>query len=405
MSAILETPGQLRKRLQGTKAENAIFAALRSSQAEGEPAAHIALKASRLGRDAGVEIIAAIPPWLDAWRAEVDRCGAALETASKNFVLAKRITIPKAISFSDLSGLLTFLGAEAHSKTLKLQAFLKKMTDFGFDAEMPDITLRKIYRASSEDQQVLLDLILWRREQSDEVLANIALREIPVDTLHTKWVETHGDLVLSVFRVLGWLRGESGDLHDRLGLAPEDRGEVWYRLNQAQCGVNGQKLRNGHAPSEFTAAPIGIDRVMIVENKTTFQRLPVAAGMCLIFGSGKAILKYAREMTWLGDMPRILYWGDCDGAGYEILSGLRETLPQVRSILMDEKHVLKHLHLATKEAASESVASPLPQLQDRETRARKLLHDRAQRLEQEKVSIRAVPVAIEDFWSQQSKTD
>jgi hypothetical protein len=32
----------------------------------------------------------------------------------------------------------------------------------------------------------------------------------------------------------------------------------------------------------------------------------------------------------------IVYWGDCDEAGYGILSSLRACFPQVRSLLMDE---------------------------------------------------------------------
>ena len=35
-------------------------------------------------------------------------------------------------------------------------------------------------------------------------------------------------------------------------------------------------------------------------------------------------------------MPWFVYWGDCDEAGYGILSGLRSVFPHVRSVLMDE---------------------------------------------------------------------
>jgi hypothetical protein len=38
---------------------------------------------------------------------------------------------------------------------------------------------------------------------------------------------------------------------------------------------------------------------------------------------------------------RVVYWGDCDEAGYGILSGLRSVFPHARSVLMDESSWLR----------------------------------------------------------------
>jgi hypothetical protein len=43
---------------------------------------------------------------------------------------------------------------------------------------------------------------------------------------------------------------------------------------------------------------------------------------------------------------QIVYWGDCDEAGYGILSGLRSSFPQVRSLLMDHTAWCRWRHLA-----------------------------------------------------------
>jgi hypothetical protein len=44
--------------------------------------------------------------------------------------------------------------------------------------------------------------------------------------------------------------------------------------------------------------------------------------------------------------PEILYWGDCDEAGYGILSNLRRSFPQARSLLMDHAAWCQWKHLA-----------------------------------------------------------
>jgi hypothetical protein len=48
---------------------------------------------------------------------------------------------------------------------------------------------------------------------------------------------------------------------------------------------------------------------------------------------------------WL-ENSEIVYWGDCDEAGYGILSSLRLNFPRVRSVLMDEDAWAQWKHLA-----------------------------------------------------------
>lgn len=307
---VMETPGDLLARLQGKGIEKIIFGALRAEHASEAPVGRITLAKSQLGSSAGVETIAAISPWLEMWRKATTASGATLETTTKNFKLAKKMSVPAAIEFPDCQSLEAFLPSDAKKKMRRLAGYLQRLSNSPFGAPTSDAAWRAIYRASPEDQEILFDLMSWRSTQTQETLQGIALREVPVDSLHTKWIETHKELVLSVFRDLGWLASTEGDLHHRLGLADEDRGEIWYRLHVDQCDVAGQRERNGCAPSEFTTAPIGVDRILIVENKTTFLRLPVAPGMCLIFGSGFAILRHAEHMTWLRDFSRVTYWGD-----------------------------------------------------------------------------------------------
>ena len=60
---------------------------------------------------------------------------------------------------------------------------------------------------------------------------------------------------------------------------------------------------------------------------------PIAQGIC-IWGSGRAVSDAVPAVPALRDM-RIVYWGDMDADGLEILSTLRESGIECDSILMD----------------------------------------------------------------------
>jgi hypothetical protein len=97
------------------------------------------------------------------------------------------------------------------------------------------------------------------------------------------------------------------------------------------------------APS-FASLHWQIPRVLIVENRDVFLCLPEIAGTLAVFGSGKAS-SLLHGCRWLED-SEIVYWGDCDEAGYGILSSLRLNFPRVRSVLMDEDAWARWKHLA-----------------------------------------------------------
>ena len=91
--------------------------------------------------------------------------------------------------------------------------------------------------------------------------------------------------------------------------------------------------------SQFVALNLPCKRVFVLENHTNFSNifnfltLPHLAESIAIFGKGFQIglLKNAR---WLSD-KQIIYWGDIDAHGFQILSQIRGYFPQTRSCMMD----------------------------------------------------------------------
>ncbi|MDR3228059.1 MAG: DUF2220 family protein [Puniceicoccales bacterium] len=77
----------------------------------------------------------------------------------------------------------------------------------------------------------------------------------------------------------------------------------------------------------------GLSTIFITENKTNFLTLPPLSKTLAILGAGFAVARL-RSVSLLSAC-RILYWGDIDAQGFEILATLRRHFPAVQSVMMD----------------------------------------------------------------------
>jgi hypothetical protein len=93
--------------------------------------------------------------------------------------------------------------------------------------------------------------------------------------------------------------------------------------------------------SHFGATEIS---VVITENKMNFLALPVLQNSIGIWGGGLAV-SLLSECNWL-ESCRILYWGDIDVTGFDILSRLRGRFHQAEALLMDANTLDKFIDLA-----------------------------------------------------------
>lgn len=91
---------------------------------------------------------------------------------------------------------------------------------------------------------------------------------------------------------------------------------------------------------ELAARNPGTSTVFVVENEVTYLAFPSVPDAIVVFGSGFA-LGGVTTLPWLPD-KEIIYWGDIDTHGFDILNRLRSRLPSVRSILMDHRTMLAH---------------------------------------------------------------
>ncbi len=172
-------------------------------------------------------------------------------------------------------------------------------------------------------------------------------RELPL-SVDTKFIETHQaelrpllDLILPD-EVIDW---EETEFNRRFGLPwvePAIRMRFLDASLQAACG---QEYEEFSLPLLTLASrEWPVLRVLVVENLTSLQVLPPIPGTLGLMGHGKRIPNF-RYLKWLTKCE-ILYWGDIDVQGFEILSSFREIYPHVASIWMDQatiQRVPEHL--------------------------------------------------------------
>jgi len=148
-------------------------------------------------------------------------------------------------------------------------------------------------------------------------------RQVPVEGMHAKWLNTRQQLVrqLAGLDDLGLARPHPPRLHLTY-LDPEHRraGGRWH-----DCASVGDR---------FTP-PYPVEVVVISENKDTAVAFPELQGGVSVEGMGRGG-STAAAFSWLRTAPLVLYWGDLDADGLEILDGFREAGVPARSVLMDQ---------------------------------------------------------------------
>lgn len=147
-------------------------------------------------------------------------------------------------------------------------------------------------------------------------------RQVPVPGLHAKWLNTGQ---ATVARLAG--------LED-LGLARGHPARVHFAYLDPTYLATGARRHDSATIGDNVALPYAPQTVVISENKDTALWFPPTPGAVSIEGDGAAVAAIA-ALDWVRAARRVVYWGDMDLDGLEILNQLRSTGLEVRSMLMD----------------------------------------------------------------------
>ncbi|OXN01272.1 DUF3322 and DUF2220 domain-containing protein [Bifidobacterium vansinderenii] len=161
-----------------------------------------------------------------------------------------------------------------------------------------------------------------------EQLAELTPRQVPLAGFSTKWLSQKKSRRSAICRLLNI---------DSLPLQERPRELRFRHLDPAR-----QEQPDMIATRPwFEGAMLGIRYVVIVENKDTYQAMPaIKNGLC-VFGNGHAACDGLQLLPWIADSEStgssitVVYWGDMDAAGFEILSEVRMAGIDCSSMFMD----------------------------------------------------------------------
>lgn len=191
--------------------------------------------------------------------------------------------------------------------------------------ELEPAARARVLRSQDGCDDLAFDLLLaagaWFRTHDTRGLTP---REVPLPGIDGKWLDN------ARRRALVCLLAGKEDL----GLVGTPNSLAFAYLDPAHLASGGRRY-DSWVQGDAIALAYVPSCVIIVENKDTYLMFPqVEEGIC-VFGSGKSGAALVSQLPWILAARRVVYWGDLDADGFEILDGYRAKGIRCQSILMD----------------------------------------------------------------------
>lgn len=203
---------------------------------------------------------------------------------------------------------------------------------------------------------------LWLRDNPGP---GVYVRQLSLPGVHSKFVENHRRVIDELAEALSPSADNSLNGDEQLDEVQVDPGSllgqpartpaarfatrhgflhppelVRFRSLDPGLPLLGQARDLTVTAEAFGSLELPVSRVVITENLVNFLALPEHADALAIYGGGYGFSSL-RDAGWLRKCE-VLYWGDLDTHGFQILDQLRAVHPHVVSVLMDEATLLAH---------------------------------------------------------------
>jgi hypothetical protein len=249
------------------------------------------------------------------------------------------------------------------------------------------------------------DLLTVCRYFLEHPRPNLYLRELPIN-VHTKFIEQQRGCVRDLLEHLlppDAIQSEAATFERRFGLR-EKESSVRIRL------LDGQLHHRYNLPLTDVSVPVSqlstLDLLrgqccIVTENEMTFLTLPLYKDTFALFGGG-FMVRNLEGISWLAGCP-VLYWGDLDAQGFQILSNLRALFPHVTSVMMDWETFFAFAEFCV--TGTPSYVRELPHLSPDEHTLFQHLTENNLRLEQEHISHKYAMKELQQAMQQSKTTD
>lgn len=288
--------------------------------------------------------------------------------------------LPTSIFFDTQKDFLKFLGKEQEVELLKIsvEKIIKAFP------ELKDWIIKnplKVVNYQSEWESVLKVCQYFKQNPKP----NLYIRELPIK-VHTKFIEHDQSVIKELLNILisEHINSEEKQFEKRFNLKYAEP-QIRFKVLDKEIA---EKLFSGiddiAVPiSQFETLNLPINKVLVVENKTTLYTtltLPKMGKTIAIFGSGYSVANL-KNVKWFENIE-LFYWGDIDVQGFEILSQFRRYFQQTKSALMDFETFEKFFE---NDLGTPTNISTILHLTDNEQRLYDILKANNWRLEQEKI--------------------
>lgn len=185
--------------------------------------------------------------------------------------------------------------------------------------ERPSRTLSDVVRLTDVDFDLLCRAASWF---SANEASGLTPRQVPIEGLHAKWLNTRHQLLRDLAGV------------EDLGLVPAHPSRIHFTyLDPGHLAAGGRRHDSATVgdTSQLAYTPA---IVLVSENKDTAVHFPAIPGGVAVEGNGRGARAYA-TFDWLRHARTVVYWGDMDPDGLEILNEAREAGVPAQSMFMD----------------------------------------------------------------------
>lgn len=162
-------------------------------------------------------------------------------------------------------------------------------------------------------------------------------RQVPLAGFHAKWLEKQGRST-----VVAQLAGL-----DELHLEQRPPLVRFTYLDPSYLHSGGRRF-DSWVVGDAWALPYEPQVVIICENRDTALWFPEVEHGVAVMGDGKAAIHNLPALDWVRNAPILVYWGDMDASGFEILAGCRQVGLECVSIFMDLPAFEKYEKFGTK---------------------------------------------------------
>lgn len=181
--------------------------------------------------------------------------------------------------------------------------------------------LRTTDKYNDTNFAVLLDVADWFKTNPGAA-DGLTPRMVPLPGVHAKWLQDHSKGITAL----------TGVTITDLIRHPQ---RIHFTYLDPDYRAAGGRIHDSATVGDHFTPAYQPHLVLISENKDTALHFPPTPQAIAVEGVGRGG-KTAAAFPWLRNAPTVIYWGDIDSDGYEILNGYREDFNRnIPSILMD----------------------------------------------------------------------